>query len=66
MNMNSSSAQDSINLGSNKSLQRTDTAAIDGPAILTDFKSFHAACVDLSEAINAWLRKYEADGLNLK
>ena len=39
---------------------------IDGPAILADFKSFHRACVELSEAINAWLRKYEADGLNLK
>lgn len=39
---------------------------IDGPAILADFKSFQRACVELSEAINVWLRKYEADGLNLK
>ena len=39
---------------------------IDGPAILTNFKAFHTACVELSEAINVWLRKYEADGLNLK
>jgi hypothetical protein len=39
---------------------------IDSSDILTDFKSFHAACVELSEAINVWLKKYEADGLNLK
>lgn len=39
---------------------------IDGPPILKDFKAFHDACVALSKSINAWLKRYEADGLNLK
>ena len=39
---------------------------IEGPPILSDFKSFHAACVELSVAVKVWLKRHEADGLNLK